>query len=228
MSYSDSKGHSYSGTAPKVSATITQFRGYAQALGTGFGQMDWRYFTLQMLYLVEYADYNSQSKLGNGVISFGSPLISGQCDSLGMKSGCLSSDSRHSMTYRGIEDILGNVFEWVDGIKIQDNQTSICYNPVDYGDSTKYSNLGYPNKNSSGWVTRLGYDATNPTIALPTEIGGVETTYMCDYYNQATGNHVLCVGGRFDYGGADGLWGFDADHSSGVSYFYVGARLLKY
>lgn len=29
--------------------------------------MDTRYFILQLLYLVEYADYNSQSKLGRGV-----------------------------------------------------------------------------------------------------------------------------------------------------------------
>ena len=31
--------------------------------------MDYHYFLLQMLYLVEYADYNSQSKLGSGISS---------------------------------------------------------------------------------------------------------------------------------------------------------------
>lgn len=30
--------------------------------------MNYHYFLLQMLYLVEYADYNSQSKLGNGIV----------------------------------------------------------------------------------------------------------------------------------------------------------------
>jgi hypothetical protein len=207
---SSSIGHSNSGTIPKVSTTISNFRLYARNLGSSFGQMDWRYFTLQMLYLVEYADYNSQNKLGSGAtslryastdtalisetgtnriviatsnnfiigqnmdigatlsgreiaqdrtitaiqaynnggtvgtaitfdgtavnISVGNVIYScgqklGQCDSLGMKSGCINNDGKHSMIYRGIEDIYGNVWELVDGINIQNNQTYICYNP---------------------------------------------------------------------------------------------------
>lgn len=65
-SYDGSKLHSKSGTFPEVSQNITTFRTRSKAVGTGFGQLDYRYFLLQMLYLVEYADYNSQSVLGNG------------------------------------------------------------------------------------------------------------------------------------------------------------------
>lgn len=66
MSGSESRVYSRSGYAPFTNKTITNFRSYARSLGAGFGQMDWHYFILQMLYLVEYADYNSQSKLGLG------------------------------------------------------------------------------------------------------------------------------------------------------------------
>ena len=62
--------HSYSGTEPEVNRNITSFRTLSKAVGTNFGQLDWRYFLIQMLYLVEYADYNSQSKLGNGATGF--------------------------------------------------------------------------------------------------------------------------------------------------------------
>jgi type II secretory pathway pseudopilin PulG len=312
MSYLDSKGHSFSGAAPKVSATITDFRGYAQALGSNFGQMDWRYFTLQMLYLVEYADYNSQNKLGNGAtslrytatdtaliaesgtnriviatssnyvlgqqidigttqggrqiaqdrtitgvqaynnggtvgtaITFDGATVnvavgnmiyscgqkSGQCDSLGMKSGCINNDGKHSMLYRGIEDIFGNVWEWVDGINIQNNQAYICYNPANYVVDTfsgNYSALGYLNSSSDGYAKTLGYDANNPIVALPKEIGGGTSTYMCDYYYQATEDGVLLVGGCFNDGGYAGLWFFYADIPSDVTAFSLGARLLKY
>ena len=63
----DGKAHSYSGTIPAYNKTIAAFRTLATAVGDGFCQMDTRYFILQLLYLVEFADYNSQSKLGRGV-----------------------------------------------------------------------------------------------------------------------------------------------------------------
>lgn len=69
----DGKAHSYSGTIPAYNKTIAAFRTLATGVGDGFCQMDTRYFILQLLYLVEYADYNSQSKLGNGVSSIGTP-----------------------------------------------------------------------------------------------------------------------------------------------------------
>ncbi len=63
----DGVAHSYSGTLPAYNKTISAFRTLAKAVGDEFCQMDTRYFILQLLYLVEYADYNSQSKLGKGV-----------------------------------------------------------------------------------------------------------------------------------------------------------------
>lgn len=63
----DGKAHSYSGTIPAYNKTIAAFRTLATGVGDGFCQMDTRYFILQLLYLVEFADYNSQSKLGRGV-----------------------------------------------------------------------------------------------------------------------------------------------------------------
>ncbi len=61
--------HTYSGLVPTTSKTIGQFRTLANALGDKFSQLDWRYFVVQMIYLVEYANYNSQAMLGNGVQS---------------------------------------------------------------------------------------------------------------------------------------------------------------
>ena len=62
--------HSRSGALPKYNTTKANFRNYAKALGEGWQLMDYHYFLLQMLYLVEYAHYNSQSMLGNGIVGF--------------------------------------------------------------------------------------------------------------------------------------------------------------
>lgn len=62
--------HSRSGAIPKYNTTKASFRNYAKALGEGWQLMDYHYFLLQMLYLVEYAHYNSQSMLGNGIVGF--------------------------------------------------------------------------------------------------------------------------------------------------------------
>lgn len=65
----DEKLHSYSGLAGADFKNINQYRTLVKNLGDDYCLMDWRYFAIQCLYLVEYATYNSQSALGNGMAS---------------------------------------------------------------------------------------------------------------------------------------------------------------
>lgn len=65
----DGKLHSYSGLAGADFKNINQYRTLVKNLGDDYCLMDWRYFAIQCLYLVEYATYNSQSALGNGMAS---------------------------------------------------------------------------------------------------------------------------------------------------------------
>lgn len=223
--------HSKSGVLPLRSANITNFRTYSKALGADFGQMDWRYFILQLLYLVEYANYDSQTILGNGNVN-GSVINSGGCDTLGMKSGCLANDSRHSVIYRGIEDIFGNIYQFVDGINIKDYVAYICYDPSKYvvdkfdGD---YTVVGYNNHSSNvSWCKELGYDSNNPLISFPRVSGGSSTTYTCDNYYCSRGNKIVLVGGRWTYGLYCGLWCWSCTNTSSSSSSNFGSRLLRY
>lgn len=102
---------SKSGVAPLANQTRANFRTAAKRLD-GCCLIDWRYFILQMLYLVEYADYNSQAKLGRGYCDDNSSALSnGSCDALGMKSGRpTGNDGKTGVIYRGIENIFGNIF----------------------------------------------------------------------------------------------------------------------
>ena len=102
---------SRSGLVPLTNTTGQKYQTGTKSLGNNVCLFDWRALgAIQFLYLVEYADNNSQENLGQGNISSSSSKSnSGQLDSLGMKSGCLNNDAKHSVMYRGIEDIFGNV-----------------------------------------------------------------------------------------------------------------------
>ena len=306
--------HSFSGYSPSTNKNITQHRDAAKLLSDEFCMIDYRYFILQLLYLVEYANYNSQSQLGNGIVSMrytasdkaiiagettntiviatnnyfkvgqqiaigttvdgvsickdrtiteieeysqdttegtaitfdGDPVTiavgniihscgqkEGGCDSLGMKSGCLANDSQHAVIYRGIENIFGNVYNWIDGINIKDYQAYICRDPEQYISDkfeTPYEKIGYVNSEEENqYIKKLGYDEKNPDIALPIEVGGGvgSSTGMCDSYHASTGNRVALVGGNFSYGTNAGLWLWNCHYTSASSYLYIGARLLK-
>ena len=65
--YDGTKILSQSGVPIKTAENVQWFREATYALGPKFTQLDQRLFMIQMLYLVEYANYDSQSSLGVGV-----------------------------------------------------------------------------------------------------------------------------------------------------------------
>ena len=234
-------GKSISGAYPSAHAILPTFRESALKLGTDFSILDYHYYVLQMLYLIEYADYDSQSVLGKGVTENDGAIIMGGTDSLGMKSGCLVNDGKHSMIYRGIEDIYGNTTDFLDGINIKNYQAYINYDFTTYKSDVfdgNYKALGYVNKSfgdngGSGWITKLGYDSNNPLIGLPTEIDTTNTDQYTpsgikDAYVATLGDKILVVGGAYNYSNNAGLWLFGASIGSDYAYNLVGSRLIRH
>jgi len=238
MSGNSTRVHSRSGSSPFTNTTITNYRNYARNLGEEFGQLDYHYFILQLLYLVEYADYNSQNKLGLGYTNASNtaPIKSGGCDMLGMKSGSVDGTDNSSMIYRGIEDIFGNIWQFVDGINVKDYQAYICYDKnqyeVDKFDGC-YQPLGYVNaKTADNWISKLGYDPNNSLIALPIETNKNSTpyltnSYITDSYGSNSGNRIALVGSSLNSGFTGGLFHLSVRDTSSVVYISRGSRLLK-
>ena len=217
-----------SGVANFTSVTIDSLRTYSKNVGAGWGQLDiWRWSMLQILYLVEYADYNSQNTLGYGCCN-GSQLNSGGCDSLGMKSGCINNDKAHAVIYRGVENIFGNIYQWLDGINIYNYYSYVCKDRNQYGSgktSSPYIKLGYQDASSSGYIKTMGYDSNYPAVQRASATGGSDSTYCPDYFYSSTGSRVVSVGG---YCGDDlycGLWFADCVNVSNTD-GYLGGRLL--
>jgi len=230
ISGNSTKVYSRSGYLPLTSTTITNFRTYARKLGSDFGQLDWRYFLIQMLYLVEYADYDSQNMLGLGNATNTSIIASGGCNTLGMKSGALNNDGKHSVIYRGIEDIFGNVDQFIDGINVKNHQAYINYNPSTYAVDTfdgDYQGLGYLNANDVGWIQKLGYDTSNSLIGFPMELAASERI-IGDYYLSSSGYRVVLIGGIWNDGTVAGLWHFNCRNYSNISFNNISARLIRY
>lgn len=227
---STSSPRSCSGLAPLVSTTGQSYQTGAKSLGNNVCLFDWRALgAIQLLYLVEYADNNSQNTLGKG-ISSGSRSNSGQLDSLGMKSGCLNNDAAHSVMYRGIEDIFGNVFQLIDGVNINNRQAYVCMDLTKYefdkydGD---YIQVGYVNSSSDGYISKLGYDENYPLLMLPIECSGVnENTEFTDNYWQNTGSRVFRHGGSYYDFSYYGLFSAACNATTSYSSANCGARLL--
>lgn len=166
---------------------------------------------------------------------WGSAQTTGQCDSLGMKSGCLVNDGEHSVIYRGIENPFGNMWEFIDGINCKaGNETYVCRDHKEYASNVftePYKLIGYTKADLvEGWTKQMGYDEENPEIALPIEVGASNTTGYCDYYynKNSASNRVARVGGSFNNGTFCGFFYWSFNYGSGDNNWNVGARLLKY
>ena len=227
---STSSPRSCSGLKP-LSTSGQKYQTGAKSLGNNACLFDWRALgAIQFLYLVEYADNNSQNVLGNGICT-GSKTNSGQLDSLGMKSGCLNNDGKHSVMYRGIEDIFGHVFQLIDGVNINNRQAYVCTDLTKYefekydGD---YVQVGYVNNSSNGYISKLGYDENYPLLMLPIECSGVNgTAGFADYYKQTSGSMAFRHGCEyFSIDSYFGLFCAICNYAASDDNSPFGARLL--
>ena len=147
--------------------------------------------------------------ISTGNVIWGSAQISGDLDDLGYHSGCKVNDGFHSVMYRNIENIFGNLWQHIDGLNIKDYQAYICDDPTQYANdkfTAPYEAIGYVNANTSDrYIKEMGFDEDNPEVMLPTEVGGSSSTYYCDNYWCVAGNKIASVGGSFLNSGASSV-----------------------
>ena len=211
-------GSSASGNLPKTKLPIAIFRESASMLGTDFSMLDYHYFIIQMLYLVEYANDDTISILGVGVnIKITkSAIVSGGTDSLGMKSGCLVNDGKHSMIYRGIEDIGGNTDNFIDGYNMKNGIMYVNYDYHTYNSESmenykKIKDMDSPNNLE---LYLYGELFTNPKDTLEILVGGA-TTYSDFIYG-------------YNLGIFNGEYFSSGPYLSTLQNNYIGSRLIRH
>lgn len=219
---------SYSGTTPSVSKTRSTFRDYARNMASGFQLRDiaaWCAYDL--LYLVEYADWDGQKKIAQGLVNNPSVNKTGLTDAMVYHTGRANSSDNSAVQYRWIENPWGNVREWVDGINFQNRTAYICTDPTKYADDTtaNYTSTGVTLSSTTGWIKGLGLSTDFPWAYLPNEPGGSSTTYIPDYMYSGGGWRVLNVGGSYSKRLNGGQFYFDASNTSSDKNSDLGARL---
>lgn len=244
---------SLSGQYPKTNEKRSEFRAMAVSRGTGWRQQDYDLISaVQLLYLTEYADFYSQSMIGNGRTMFntgaweaanqGNGKYIGKCGYSNGDGDATNATNRASavsiaaintetdtsyhdyMTYRGIENFFGNIWKWVEGININANVPYVSNNDSDFvdGAAANYTALGITLANANGWQNTLEQQDRG---FLPASIGASASTKITDYYYQSTGWRVVRLGGLANDGASAGAFCIGADNASLSSYVSIGGRL---
>ena len=219
-----------SGRGLLVGHTRDTFRTFVKNAAPRFQLYDFAaWCAVGLLYRVEFADWDSQEKINRGIVNDSSVHKTGETDAMvyhtGRAAGGLINTA--AVQYRWIENPWGNVFEWIDGINVNNRVPYICTEPESYADDTtsNYTSSGITLPNS-GWIKGLGFSSVFPWALLPDTTGsGSATTYIPDYINSSAGWSVVDVSGCYTNASIAGLFFFDASQSSGISSQYIGARL---
>jgi hypothetical protein len=221
------KLESRSRVTPTGSQTIGTFRTQAQARGNGWGITDFNLlYAVQLLYLVEFAEFDSQTKIGQGYTDIGNEwqIDTGSTSTYGSSTYGYSTDGIHSMSYRGIENFYGNVYKWIDGLKTGTN--IIMIGNKSFNDAgTGYTSYSKTYTNKSGYISDIWSDGELGFV--PNTFTGSTTTKLHDYGGLSAG--VLPVfGGSWANGANAGAFELIVSYAASNSYSNVDARLSTF
>lgn len=175
----------------------------------------------QMLFIIEYCAFNSQSALGRGVVDKGrndGSENTGATSTFGNASGTASGvDGLVSITYRGEENLWGNMSALIDGVTIKcDIGNSIHdiyiadHDFVDNRTTSSYTNTGITLTTRNGYISAMAYNRDYDWLFLPSESKGNATYPIGDAAVQASQNSGFRI-----YAGS-GTW--NSGHYAGVFY----------
>lgn len=222
---------SAAGSTPLASITRATARTNIHNLGSTYWQYDYAmYWTIMMLYLVEYANWNSQATIGYGCSAGSAKFNMGATDAMTYHTGTSAANrtTYGSVQYRYIEGLWDNVYDWCDGIYFSGANVYCIKKPASFSDTTGGTLVG-TRPTSSGYISAW----TNPTAAgfeyalYPSAVAGSETTYVCDYCSYSSSGVVLLVGGNYGQGQVRGAFYLGGNNAASSSGAYVGCRLQK-
>jgi hypothetical protein len=243
---------SVSGVYPMVGLQRAEFRTIAANRGSGWRQLDWTLFAaVQLLYLIEFQSFFSQNITGagntattyaasSGTQSDNGDSVAGKSNSIGNAStnttNGASSTSRGVawMSYRGIENLYGNEWNWADGCIVNPDGTVsagqgdwwFTNNSADFSDSarTNMTQIMSTAPTTSGYVSAIA--SVNDFFIATSVSGGSSSTYLTDqYFGNTVADRVVAVGGGASSGSAPGVFAVVATNDSSNRDRSIGARL---
>ena len=185
-----------------------------------------------MLYLVEFADWNSQAKIGYGCGNNSSVENTGLTDAMTYHTGTNAANrTTYGHTrYRYIEDLWGNVFDWVDGIYFSGTNIYVIKNPSSFSDTSGGTYVGTRTSAdgvSTAWTSPSTSGFEYALYPSATTTDNTNSTYDCDgcYYDSS--GVVLGVGGEYYHGQHLGAFCLAGNVDASYKGANVGTRLQK-
>ena len=240
---------SQTGDVVTVSQTIGTFRTWANNIGPRWGLVNpWSLAAVQLLFYIEYANTNSQTMIGRGRVDAASTLNTGADGMDSSPQMAINGTGEGSGTggetpiaYRGIENLWGNVWVFIDGWNAIGDAATGKYHII------RRDGLGNINDiDGNGMLNAGNYEAS---IAIPTQTdnyiknivyedllkylfisdggaGGV-STYLCDYWHAHDDleNNILLSGGHWSGADEAGIGCQTVSGVAGLVHAAVGGRL---
>lgn len=249
-----SKLGSKSGTTPLANQTMATFESRGNNIGTGWGLMNFHTLCLlQMLFYIEYASFDSQTKVGPGYTNAANtgPLASGGAAAFERTNGTsVGTTDVQAVSWRGIENLWGNIWQWIPGYNTTDTSHRILkrdgtgtiadvmasgsyeeiVDPIPLNGTTRVSGID-AGTNCHGYVSAFDRDSSNilGPMFIPGALTGASDTYLTDYfYSHQSGKSqtgVLLAGGRWPYGLGAGVGCRASDYGAAAVAANVGGRL---
>lgn len=198
----------------------------------------------QLLMLIEYASFDMQKAIGNGVTnktddgSTSMTEITGATVNLGNASGSVTNINGYNIvSYRGEENIWGNIWAWIDGMNeenptpFEEGEVGTLYVAdhgfVDDSKASPYKNTGIHPCYGNGYISAFGYSEEFDWLFIPAEHTGNSTLPVGDYvWNSNPGWRVAILGGEWNSGAIAGAFYWYLYNAASTRYRTVGGRLV--
>ena len=222
-------------------ATRNGFRTIAAKRGSIWSQQTVQAATAsEILFLVEYASFDMQSKIAIGVTNktddgaTNMAEITGATTTLGNATGyVVNTNGWTVVSYRGEENPFGNIWKWIDGINIYNYGEGSVYIAdhgfADNSNADPYEDAGITICGSNGYVSAFAYNEDFDWLFIASECSGNSSLPVGDYFyqNKATSAYTVAkLGGRWPNGSDAGGFYWDVDSASSARSRYIGGRLL--
>lgn len=204
----------------------------------------WTYAYLQLLMYIEYGTFDIQTALGKGIVD----LASGT-GFAGKNTGADSIDSRLGtngtgtgsgsygqtpVCWRGIENLYGNVWEFMAGINMFQSDGSYHILKRDgtgtpaaaLAEGSYETGAGTVPISADGYINGIQSEELGALAFIPSANAGSSSTYLCDqFYYPHYNPSIVLFGGGWHYGPIAGVGCRDARNDLSSSARNIGARL---
>ena len=241
---------SIAGAKPCSGVTQNLTRANARTLAANRGSGWCQDYTIshsatEMLMLIEYASFNMQAAIGAGHTNrtddgkTNMSELTGATSNLGNKSGAVTVELGDGITivmvsYRGEENLWGNIWKHEDGINVVAQWTHAFYIAdnafADSKDDGSYKLVDFPMAFTEGYISAFGYTEEFDFLFIASEVLGNSSLPVGDYtysYVSTNGWHIVLSGASWHHGSAAGP--FYRNSSAAPSHRYrdlSGGRLV--